>query len=410
MCSGSPCGRASDGTDLYCIRPTDQKTADITRRYSGTTGTVIAVNPVFEDDRLYYAVSRERQAMLLGFMPVTLTVRERLNATDLAFISDERPWWAFLVIETSSPAQGSRTIATSTPAPVPTPAPAPAQDTGFCANQSWNEKCYDSAYDLDKDCHMTKDAANSVCGYKVKYPLGDTSLPALIDYEGWLAVYPWDCNDQDPTVWKCEAIPVNVSCTAPNGKNIFVNSSATGLDSNGKTIIVSDYCAATPSGAQAAEGQYVVKQQCLSNGQNVGAVYYKCPDCYWCSGGKCITKPSTGCDASCANQSWNTKCYNSSYDLDHDCNMTKDAVAVTLCENIIVNKYGKSEFDIWLATYPWDCNDTNPLQCGFSPACVGVVCPSKCSGTTFMYDGKCNDQTGQCVYKSSVPDSPSCKG
>jgi hypothetical protein len=287
---------------------------------------VIAVNPVFEGEQLVFVVSRERQAMLLGFIPVRMTVDTRLNATDLTIVREERPWWGFLVTGEATPAS-----APATPAPTPTPTPLPAQTPPAAAG----------------------------------------------------------------------------NCTDTDAKNIFVNGTAQGLDYSGtKTIIVSDYCSATPAGAQVPEGQYIVEEQCLPNG-HVGAFYYKCPDCYWCSVDKCVPKPSQGCDASCANQPWNAKCYNTSYDLDHDCNMTKAAASV--CESKIVNQYGKSEYEIWLATYSWDCNDNDPLQCGFSPVCVGVVCPSKCEGTTFIYEGKCSDQTGQCIYKSAVPDSPSCK-
>ncbi|MDP2797539.1 MAG: hypothetical protein Q8N94_08540 [Methanoregula sp.] len=97
MCSNSPCGMASDGTNLYCIRPTDQKTAGIQQQYTGPSGTVNAINPVFEGEQLVFVVSREREGVLLGFIPVRMTVSTRLNGTDLALIREERPWWGFLV-------------------------------------------------------------------------------------------------------------------------------------------------------------------------------------------------------------------------------------------------------------------------------------------------------------------------
>ncbi|MDP2797538.1 MAG: hypothetical protein Q8N94_08535 [Methanoregula sp.] len=88
----------------------------------------------------------------------------------------------------------------------PTPTSLPVSGAGACTNTPWNEKCYDSAYDFDGDCHMTRDDVLSVCGNKIKYPLGNTGYYALIDYEGGLAVYPWDCGDKYPAVWACENV------------------------------------------------------------------------------------------------------------------------------------------------------------------------------------------------------------
>jgi hypothetical protein len=160
---------------------------------------VIAVNPVFEGEQMMFLVTRERQAMLLGFIPVRMEVTTRLNATDLSLVREERPWWGFLATRE----------AVAAPAP-PAPAPAPATPTsealmpagaGACGKPAWNTKCYDSAYDLDGDCHMTKDAALSVCGYSLKNNFGQS------EYQEWVATYPWDCNDADPAVWVCEKTP-----------------------------------------------------------------------------------------------------------------------------------------------------------------------------------------------------------
>jgi hypothetical protein len=96
MCSGDPCGKASDGTYLYCIRPTEQSSAKIRERYSNLSEPVIAVNPALEGEQMMFIVSREQQGRLFGFIPVRMTVNTRLNATDLALLSEERPWWAFL--------------------------------------------------------------------------------------------------------------------------------------------------------------------------------------------------------------------------------------------------------------------------------------------------------------------------
>ena len=393
MCSNSPCGRTSDGTYLYCIQPTDQKTAGIRQRYSGPSETVIAVNPAFEGEQLMFVVSRERQAMLLGFIPMRMTVNTRLNATDLAVVREERPWWGFLVAGEAAPA----------PAPAtPTPTPPPVSGAGACANQSWNEKCYDSAYDLDGDCHMTKDAAASVCGNKIKNGAGEAA------YQDWVATYPWDCNDSDPSVWACGPSPAATNCTDSDGKNIFVNGLTKGLDFAGtKIITTSDYCTNSDGGAQVPSGKWVAEEQCGLNG-HVEGHYYKCPDCYGCSAGKCVLQTAVGCELSCANQSWNAKCYDSAYDLDRDCNMTKDA-ALSVCGNKIKNDYGQGEYEIWVASYPWDCNDNDPLQCGFSPVCTGVLCPVKCEGTTLLSDGKCSELTGECIYKTMTLDSPVCK-
>jgi hypothetical protein len=396
MCSNSPCGKTSDGTYLYCIQPTDQKTAGIRQRYSGLSETVIAVNPAFEGEQLVFIVTRERQAMLLGFIPVRMEVNTRLNATDLTIVQEERPWWGFLVTGEAAPA----------PAPAtPTPTPLPVAAASACTNQSWNAKCYDSAYDLDKDCHMTKDAALSVCGNKIKNEFGMT------DFNQWNSTYPWDCNDSNPAVWECEPSPIVAAasaCTDPDGKNIFVNGSTTGLDFSGtKTIISSDYCTNSDGGAQVPSGKWVAEEQCGVNG-HVEGHYYKCPDCYGCSAGKCVLQTTVGCELSCANQSWNLKCYDSAYDLDRDCNMTKDA-ALSVCGNKIKNEYGQGEYEKWVASYQWDCNDNDPLQCGFSPICTGVLCPVKCEGTTLLSDGKCGEPTGECIYKTMTPDSPLCK-
>jgi len=397
MCSNSPCGRDADGTTLYCIQPTDQKTAGIQQQYSGQSGTVTAVNPAFEGDQLVFVVSRERQVMLLGFIPVRMAVNTRLNGTDLAVIREDQPWWGVLVSGDATPASAAATL-TQTPAPPPLLSEAASN----CTNALWNEKCYDSAYDLDKDCHMTKDAAQSVCGNKIKSESGDAA------FQEWLAVYPWDCDDKDPAVWTCGGIPANTTCTDTDGKNIFLTGSVTGLDLTGtKTVTVSDYCANTSGGAQTQSGQWVVEERCGPDG-HVQAYYYKCPDCYLCSGGQCILQFVTGCEAACSNQSWNMKCYDSAHDLDHDCHMTKDA-ALSVCGNKIKSESGDAAFQEWLASYPWDCNDSDPLQCGFSIACSGVVCPITCDGSTLLSEGKCNDLTGKCDYSVAIPASPSCK-
>jgi hypothetical protein len=116
MCSGDPCGKATDGSYLYCIKPTEQRGATIRERYSSPSEPVIAVNPAVEGEQMIFIVSRERRGMLLGFIPVRMTVNTRLNATDLALLREERPWWAFLATEAAPPAPVP-------PVPATTPAP-----------------------------------------------------------------------------------------------------------------------------------------------------------------------------------------------------------------------------------------------------------------------------------------------
>lgn len=70
-----------------------------------------------------------------------------------------------------------------------------SQEDNTCSGEPQNEKCYDSAYDMDADCYMTDMAADSVCGYTLK---NDYSQE---EFEKWLAEYPWDCDDSDPDIW-----------------------------------------------------------------------------------------------------------------------------------------------------------------------------------------------------------------
>jgi len=71
-----------------------------------------------------------------------------------------------------------------------------------CEAQSFNVQCYDSAYDMDGDCHMTEDSSLSVCGYTLQNDYGEEA------FNDWIEIYPWDCDDNNPAIW--------VDCPTPS--------------------------------------------------------------------------------------------------------------------------------------------------------------------------------------------------
>ena len=134
MCSQRPCDYASDGTTMYCIKGEVEKA--ITRRrinanlkselgiekkenayflkranksykikspedaisqYVKGIEELESINVTLEKETPVYEIRIRRKARLLGFIPVNLRIKFRINADDLTLIEEKRPWWTFLV-------------------------------------------------------------------------------------------------------------------------------------------------------------------------------------------------------------------------------------------------------------------------------------------------------------------------
>lgn len=354
----------------------------------------------------------------------------------------------------------------------------PTQENGGCSSELHNKQCYDSAYDMDGDCHMTQMAADSVCGDMLKNDYSEE------EFETWLATYPWDCDDSDPEIWQNCLVPymgsLDQSCEElfqqvySQGYDAFLPFGASfDLDEGviiGATDPTIDFTVnADPDGAGstiefipsspasfAFGGVFMFEpnlQQCESssnlntdtevisiknyyvpyrtNEGRYGYIYFKdydavtgltfdwrtfepaqCYDSAYDLDGDCcmdimasnsacgdkikekygqqafdtwLETTSWDCDDSdpdiclcqsgCEEQDFNEKCYDSAYDMDGDCHMTQMA-ADSVCGYTLKNDYSEEEFDTWLATYPWDCDDSNPEIWSNCPVSADTLVPT----------------------------------
>ncbi len=297
-----------------------------------------------------------------------------------------------------------------------------SQEDNTCSGEPQNEKCYDSAYDMDADCYMTDMAADSVCGYTLK---NDYSQE---EFEKWLAEYPWDCDDTNPEIWAnclvpylgesgqgCEALFQQVHAEGydtfiPFGASFDLDQGAilggvdpasdftvhSGPDGEGSVI---EFIPAPPA-TFAFMGVFPFQptlNQCessstLSSSSLVIAILdYYVP--YKTNQGRYGYVYFKDYDAvSGITIDWRTfkaaQCYDSAYDMDGDCCM--DIMASdSVCGYEIKDKYSQEIFDLWLETNTWDCDDGDPEVCVCAAGCEEQVFNEKCYDSAYDMDGDC---------------------
>ncbi len=97
-----------------------------------------------------------------------------------------------------------------------------------------------------------------------------------------------------------ETAEVSAVCADRDGRDIYPKGSTTGWDFNKtKVIESSDFCAVADSGAEVTSGQWVVEIQCDAD-EKIHAYYYQCPENYWCSYGRCVSRPISGTESASA--------------------------------------------------------------------------------------------------------------
>jgi len=150
------------------------------KQFNSKVAVVLGIHPdnirsvqeIDEEGSKAYNVRRYIEGMIFGLLTVRFETNVIIDEGLKDIIREEKPWWTSYVRVYDS----KDNI---------------LHDDYFCNDKEINSRCYDGLSDQDGDCHMSKDAVDSICGYDIIKEYNDQ-----VFFE-WMDEYPWDCDDHN---------------------------------------------------------------------------------------------------------------------------------------------------------------------------------------------------------------------